>query len=157
MTNPPEADRTRWHWTWALALIGGNVAGFMGVWQALYPALMHRPFLYGSASRGPLSVIGILLASIVLPITVASLAPRRSFLWAAATSGIALAWSVTDRVAALNGPGLIHDLWENGAVDAFILLVICGPISLIRLLLRHGREGAGPPGGGVPGVDAAGT
>ena len=136
-----ENDARKWRWTLGLVLAGGNVFGFMGVWEALSPALRHRPFHYGSSHHSGLALLGILLGTFVLPIVVACLAPRKSFLWAAAPSGIVLAWSLTDRVAAGNAPGLLHDLKGNALAFSLTLLLLCGPISLIRLLMRRSRQG----------------
>ncbi len=113
----------------------------MGVWEALYPALRHRPFHYGSGHHSSLALLGILLGTFALPLVVASLTPRKSFLWAAAPSGIVLAWSLTDRMVARNVPGLIHDLKGNALAFSLMLLLFCGPISLIRLLMRRSRQG----------------
>ena len=138
---PPQADALRWRWTRGLALVGGNVCGFLGVWEALSPALRHQAYSYGTGHHTALALTGILLGTLVLPIAVTSLAPRKSFLWATATAGIVLAWSLMDRVVARNGPGLIHDLTGNATAFSLTLLIFCGPISLLRLLRRRGREG----------------
>ena len=125
-------------WTLGLVLIGGNVCGLMFDSDALWAALRHRPFAYGTHST--LSELGMVLGNFVLPILIVSLAPRKSFLWAAVALCIDLAWSLMDRVVALNGPGLIHDLIENGSGNLAVLLIFCAPISLIRFLVRRSQE-----------------
>ena len=132
----PDAARARW--TLWLTL-GGNVFGLMFDSDALSAALRHRSYAYGSHSD--VSTLGLLLGDFVLPVAVTALAPRKSFLWAAAALGITLAWSLADRAVALNWPGLIHDLESNGLEHSLALLFFCGPIALVRLLMRRGRDG----------------
>ena len=133
---PPVASRGRW--TVGLILIGGSVFGLMFDWDALLPALLHRPFNYNS--HGMMHQAGLVLGNIVLPLTVAVVAPRKSFLWAAAALVVAVAWSLLDRVVALNGPGFVHDLLDNATVALVILLFLCGPLSLIRFWRRRHKE-----------------
>jgi len=134
-----DPDKARARWTLWLALGGGNVFGLMFDSDALSAALRHRPYAYGS--HGAVSLAGMLLGDLFLPVVVTGLAPRKSFLWAAAVLGITLAWSLADRVALLNVPGLVHDLEGNGLGRLLSLLLFCGPVSLVRLLMRRGRDG----------------
>ena len=131
-------DKIKARWTLGLVLIGGNLFGLMFDSDALWAALRHRPFAYGTHSA--VSELGTALGDFVLPIAVVSLAPRKSFLWGGMSLGITLAWSLMDRVVALNGPGFLHDFMENGTGYIISLLVLCGPISLIRFLVQRGRD-----------------
>ena len=132
-------DARRAKWTRGLTWIGGSAFGLLFDWEALVPALRHRPYAYGSPSA--LTEIASLIGSFVLPLVVTFLAPRKSFLWAAAALGVQTAWSLLDRIVALNGPGLIHDFLENGGVALAALLILCGPVSLVRLFLRRHFDG----------------
>ncbi len=129
----------RARWTRWVTFLGGSVFGLLFDWEALLPALRHHPYAYGSHS--PASLLGIFVGGTFLPIAVTFLAPRKSFLWAAAALLVHLAWSLLDRVAAHNIPGLLQDLRGNSADALVNLLLFCGPISLIRLLLRRRHDG----------------
>ena len=134
-----DRDKTRGRWTLGLVIVGGSICGLMFDWEALYPALLHRTFSYGTHSV--VSSFGLLLGRYLLPVVVTFLAPRKSFLWAAAVLGVSVAWSLMDRVVSLNGPGFIHDFKDNGYDALRALLIFCGPISFVRLLLRRHRDG----------------
>ncbi len=129
----------RAQWSRFMKWFVGSVFGLLFDWEALAPALRHRPYAYGPHSA--LSALAFPLGAYLLPLAVTFLAPRKPFLWAAAALGVHVAWSLLDRVVALNGPGLRHDFLDNGADALATLLVLCGPISLIRLLFRHHAEG----------------
>lgn len=133
-----QKDTLRGRLTLWLVLIGANICGLAFDSDALGAALRHHPFAYGTHSA--LSTLGMILGDFVLPVVVVSLAPRRSFLWAAAALCIDLAWSLMDRMVSLNGPGLVSDLADNGAGNLAALLVFCGPISLIRFLVRRSQD-----------------
>ncbi len=133
-------DALRGRWTLGLVIVGGSVFGFMQDWEALSPALRHRPFSYNS-SHDALSTLGSLLGDFALPVAVSFIAPRKSFFWAAATLGVGLAWSLMDRVVTVNGPGFLSDLENNGVSALATLLIFCSPISLVRLGLRRRRDG----------------
>lgn len=129
---------TRERWTCWLALLGSSVCGLMFDFVFLKRALLHRPPLH--ENPGDVSAVGELLGNVVLPVTVTALAPRKSFLWAAAALGIYLVWCIADQVVSLNGPGLLSDLKANGLYAALTLFLLCGPISLIRFYIRQKRE-----------------
>jgi len=139
-TTPSRPDKSaRWTWTRWLTFLGGSLFGLLFDWEALIHALRHQPFAYGTHSPG--SLLGLLIGGTILPVAVTFLAPRKSFLWAAAALLIHLAWSLLDRVAAHNTPGLLQDLRGNSADALVNLLLFCGPLSLIRLLLRRHQNG----------------
>lgn len=80
-----------------------------------------------------------LLCSLLLPGIVTDIAPRRHFLWGAVPLGLMFAWSLANRIVVFNGPGLASDFRENGIAALILLLVVCGPVSFIRLQMRRGR------------------
>ena len=138
-TKADAPDALRGRWTIGLTIIGGSIFGLMFDWEALYPALTHRMFHYGS--HGDIAMLGELIGGYVLPLVVVFLAPRKSFIWAAAALGVGLVWSLMDRIVTLNDPGLLSDLKDNGAAALVTLIVLCSPISLVRLLLRRRHDG----------------
>ncbi len=131
-------DRVRVRWTLWLALIGGNLCGLAADYNALAGVLSRRPYQYGH--NAGLEVAALLLGGLLLPGAVTGLAPRRPFLWGAVPLGLMFAWSLADRLVVFNGPGLASDFRENGIAAVILLLVVCGPVSFIRLQMRRGRE-----------------
>lgn len=144
MSNPNTSVKLRCldiraRWTRWLTFLGGSVFGLLFDWEDLLPALRHQPYTDGPHSPG--SLLGLFIGGTVLPVAVAFLAPRKSFLWATAALLVQLAWSLLDRVAAHNVPGLLQYLRGNGASALVNLLLFCGPISLVRLLIRRRQDG----------------
>ena len=151
----PDPFRTRSRWTRLLVFGGGSLCGLLFDGEALFDALLHRPYHYGTHTAAAL--FGSLCGDFVLPLAITLIAPRRPLLWAAAALGVGLAWSLLDRVAALNFPGFLHDLQGNGVAALLALIFICAPVSLLRLLFPRPASGlppfqAAPPRTGDPGV-----
>ena len=131
-------DRSRARWTLWLVLLGGNLCGLASDYDALVSVLNRHPNPYGHITG--LGVAAFLLGSLLLPGVVTGIAPRRPFLWGAVPLGLMFTWSLADRLVVYNGPGLASDFRENGIAAVILLLVVCGPISFIRLQRRRGRE-----------------
>ena len=123
-----------------LSFLGGSIAGLISVRVALWSTLTHQPMDLQARRAGHID--GYLLGDFLIPVLLALLARRRSFLWACLAVGVKLFWTLTDRIVTGNGPGFLHDLVRNGLSDLPYLLLFAGPASLIRFLLVWSRDRA---------------
>ena len=134
----PDQAKSGKHWSYNLVWIGGNVFGGMVAADMLVDLMRHRSFAIDSSNA--LAAFGVVFGMLVLPIVVTCFVPRKSFSWAAAALGIGLTWTILAHLLTFRQPATSERLKDDLIISGCILLFLCGPISLIRLFVRRGRD-----------------
>lgn len=134
----PRKVRTRRQWEryclW-LAVGGGNLAGILFVLPDLSMAL-GGPLWSLTWHRGFMRLANALL---MYSIAALACAPPRRLFWIFVLPTLWLAWSVMDRIAARNWPGLTHDLHSN-VPTAGMSLVFGSLLALVLGKFARGLE-----------------